>query len=101
MLLGVPRRAAEEFSVALAVVVTPPAILRELMRLVHAGAPGAGVHVGTLLMPGIVGMVGSFAAGLGALRWLSGWLETGKWHYFGIYCFVAAAGVCAMAAKGY
>jgi undecaprenyl-diphosphatase len=101
MLLGVPRRAAEEFSFALAVVVTPPAILRELMRLVHAGAPGAGVHVGTLLMPGIVGMVGSFAAGLGALRWLSGWLETGKWHYFGIYCFVAAAGVCAMAAKGY
>jgi undecaprenyl-diphosphatase len=98
MLLGVPRRAAEEFSFALAVVVTPPAILRELMRLLHVSA---GAHVGALVAPGLAGMAASFVAGLGALRWLSGWLERGRWHYFGFYCLAAAAGVCALASRGH
>ena len=100
LLLGVPRRTAEEFSFALAVVITPPVILRELMRLVHAGAAG-GSGPGPQFVPGLFGMVCSFAAGLGALRWLSGWLEHGRWHLFGIYCFAAAAGVFALAAHGY
>ncbi len=52
-------------------------------------------------MPGLLGMVFSFVAGLAALRWLSGWLEGGRWQYFGFYCYAAAAGVCAMAAMGY
>ena len=42
------------------------------------------------LTPDVVGMVFSFLAGLAALRWLSGWLERGHWHYFGIYCVFAA-----------
>jgi undecaprenyl-diphosphatase len=29
-------------------------------------------------------------AGLGALRWLSRWLEQGHWHWFGFYCVLAA-----------
>ena len=102
MLLGVPRRVSEEFSFALAVVITPPAILRELLRFYRARAaePGA-VDIAALAIPGLLGMTLSFGAGLLALHWLSGWLEKGHWHYFGIYCFVAAAGVCALAAMGY
>ncbi|HEY1849213.1 MAG TPA: undecaprenyl-diphosphate phosphatase [Opitutaceae bacterium] len=102
MLLGVPRRAAEEFSFALAVVLTPAVIAREFLRYYHASrAAGAGIHLGTLVAPGLIGMVFSFLAGLAALRWLSGWLEHGKWHYFGFYCLAASAGVGALAAIGY
>jgi undecaprenyl-diphosphatase len=102
MLLGVPQRAAEEFSFALAVVITPPIIAREYHRFYasRAAAPGT-VHVATLVTPGLTGMAFSFLAGLLALKWLSGWLEKGRWHYFGFYCFAAAAGVCILAAMGY
>jgi len=35
---------------------------------------------------GLIGMVLSLLAGLFALRWLSAWLEKGRWHWFGYYC---------------
>jgi undecaprenyl-diphosphatase len=38
-------------------------------------------------------MVFSFFAGWLALKWLSRWLEGGRWKFFGFYCLVAAAGV--------
>ena len=41
-------------------------------------------------------MVFSFAAGLVALRWLSRWLERGRWQWFGVYCLIAAAVVLAI-----
>jgi undecaprenyl-diphosphatase len=102
MLLGVRRRVCEEFSFALAVVVTPPAIARELRRFAKARAAEHGtVDWAALTAPGLAGMVLSFVAGLIALRWLSRWLENGRWHYFGLYCLVAAAGVYALALRGY
>jgi undecaprenyl-diphosphatase len=102
LILGVPRTLAEEFSFALAVVITPPAILRELLRVLKARASQPGVvHLGPLIGPGLVGMAFSMIAGLLALKWLSGWIERGRWHYFGIYCLVAAAGVLALRAAGY
>jgi undecaprenyl-diphosphatase len=102
MLLGVRRRAAEEFSFALAVVITPPIIWREYVRFHASRAAAHGtVDVAAMVLPGVLGMLFSFVAGLAALRWLSGWLERGRWHYFGFYCFAAAAGVCVMAAMGY
>jgi undecaprenyl-diphosphatase len=102
MLLGVPRRASEEFSFALAVVITPPVIVREFCRFYRARAAlSGGVHIGALAAPGLLGMVFSFGAGLLALRWLTGWLDGGRWHYFGIYCLAAAAGVFALARTGY
>ena len=52
--------------------------------------PGSALH---LFAPGLVGMVFSFIAGLLALKWLSRWLEGGRWKFFGYYCLVAAAGV--------
>jgi undecaprenyl-diphosphatase len=102
MLLGVPRRAAEEFSFALAVVITPPVIAKELYRLFKARAVvGAPLPLGAFLTPGLTGMVCSFGAGLLALKWLSGWLENGKWHFFGFYCFAAACVVAVLAGLGY
>ena len=32
----------------------------------------------------------SFLAGLMALRWLSKWLEQGRWHSFGVYCLLVS-----------
>jgi undecaprenyl-diphosphatase len=102
MLRGVHRRVSEEFSFALGVVITPPIIAREFLRFYRfRAAAGGTVHVAALAMPGLIGMVFSFLAGLVALRWLSGWLESGRWHYFGFYCFAAAAGVGLLAGMGY
>ncbi len=93
LLLGLPRQKLEEFSFALAVVLTPPVVAKEAYRLLQEHAlngPGTALH---LFLPGIVGMVFSFIAGLLALKWLSRWLESGRWQWFGYYCLVAAAGV--------
>jgi undecaprenyl-diphosphatase len=91
LLLGVARARAEAFSFALAVVLTPAVIAKELHRFLKAqgGVDAAGLL--QLAMPSALGMVLSFAAGLVALRWLSRWLEHGRWHYFGVYCLAAAA----------
>jgi undecaprenyl-diphosphatase len=93
LLLGLPKQKLEEFSFALAVVITPLAIGREAMRLVHENSQGIHADLMPLFLPGLVGMVFSFAAGLLALKWLSRWLEGGRWMYFGVYCLVAAAAV--------
>jgi undecaprenyl-diphosphatase len=91
--LGVARRRAEEFSFALAVVLTPAVIVREAWRLAKAHAADAGsmpMDWAAALGPGLLGMVLSFVAGLAALRWLSRWLETGRWYLFGLYCLLAS-----------
>jgi undecaprenyl-diphosphatase len=91
--LGVARRRAEEFSFALAVVLTPAVIVKEAYRLYKAPAAVNAAHalgIWPLVMPSLVGMVFSFGAGLLALRWLSRWLEHGRWHLFGFYCLAAA-----------
>ncbi len=46
-------------------------------------------------------MVFSFLAGLLALKWLSRWLETGRWYLFGIYCLAASAVVFYLHARGF
>ncbi len=91
LLLGIPRRKIEEFSFALAVVLTPPIIVRETMRLFQEQhASSSMVGMAHLLMPSLLGMVLSFAAGLFALKWLSNWLESGRWPLFGLYCLGAS-----------
>jgi undecaprenyl-diphosphatase len=92
LFLGVSRRRAEEFSFALAVVLTPPVIAKEAYRLYKAASPTSAATPAQLLhfvTPSLLGMALSFLAGLAALRWLSRWLEQGRWHYFGVYCIVA------------
>ncbi|KAB0671437.1 undecaprenyl-diphosphate phosphatase [Oryzomonas sagensis] len=91
LLLGVARVKAEEFSFALAVVLTPPVIAREILRLLKAHELAtSGADLMGLFLPGVVGMMSSFLAGLLALRWLSDWLEKGRWHFFGYYCLGAS-----------
>ena len=95
MLTGVGRETAESFSFALAVVLTPAVVGREALRLLKASheatAAGTPIDLHGAVVSSLIGMVLSFAAGLAALRWLSSWLESGKWYLFGIYCLVASA----------
>ena len=93
LILGLPKQKLEEFSFALAVVLTPPVIAQEAHRLVKAHALTGQNSVLHLFVPGLVGMVMSFVAGLLALKLLSRWLEGGRWKFFGFYCLFAAAGV--------
>jgi undecaprenyl-diphosphatase len=93
LILGLPKQKLEEFSFALAVVLTPPVIAREALRLVKAHALSGQSSVLHLFVPGLVGMIFSFIAGLLALKWLSRWLEGGRWKFFGFYCLLAAGGV--------
>jgi undecaprenyl-diphosphatase len=99
MLLGVLKPQAERFSFVLAVVLTPPVVAREVMRLLRAPiAHDELVSVGLL---SVLGAFLAFLAGLVALKWLSRWLESGRWHLFGIYCLLAAAGVFLLHRAGY
>ncbi len=93
LILGLPKQKLEEFSFALAVVLTPAVIAREAHRLIKAHALSGQDSVLHQFMPGLVGMVLSFFAGLLALKLLSRWLEGGRWKFFGYYCLLAAAGV--------
>ena len=94
LLQGINRVRMEEFSFALAVILTPPVVGRELLRLMKTHGPtGHSLHLASLLMPGMLGMACSFAAGLLALKFLSRLLENGRWTFFGYYCLVASAGV--------
>ncbi|MGH8288046.1 MAG: undecaprenyl-diphosphate phosphatase [Steroidobacteraceae bacterium] len=89
LLLRLARSSAEDFSFALAVVLTPPADAREIWRLYQAQHHQlAGLLPAAV--PSLLGVVFAFLAGLLALKWLSRWLETGRWHFFGIYCLIAA-----------
>ncbi|MDQ9008616.1 undecaprenyl-diphosphate phosphatase [Acinetobacter gerneri] len=85
LFLGISRQKAEEFSFALAIVLTPAVIVKEFYRLIHSQGLQSS-QIGHLMMPSLFGMVFSFFAGLAALKWLSSWLEHGRWYLFGIYC---------------
>jgi undecaprenyl-diphosphatase len=102
LLLGIRKVALEEFSFALAVVLTPVVVVRELWRLLKAHPEMAhGPALLKLMAPGLVGMVCSFIAGLLALKLLSKVLETGRWKYFGYYCLTAGAVVLFLAHAGF
>ncbi len=102
MLAGVAKMRAENFSFALAVVLTPIVVGREALRLLHArAAAGSTGYVYGAIAPSLVGMVVAFFAGLVALKWLSSWLEEGRWYLFGIYCLVASAVVFILHHQGY
>ncbi len=103
MLLGMAKDRAEEFSFALAVVLTPPVVAREVWRVFKdQKIPMAGLHgMAGAFYPSLLGMAMSFIAGVLALKWLSNWLSRGRWHFFGIYCLAASAVVFALHLKGF
>ena len=90
LLLGLPRKTLEEFSFALAVVLTPAIIGHEAKRLLKAHALSGDNSVLHLFAPYLISMVFSFLAGLLALKWLTRWLEGGRWKFFGYYCLIVA-----------
>jgi undecaprenyl-diphosphatase len=91
LLRGLRKDLLEDFSFALAVVLTPAVIVREGHRLLKAQhLAGAGAQGLGPIWPYAVGMLLSFVAGWLSLKWLSRWLEHGRWHLFGYYCLFAA-----------
>jgi len=92
LLLGIEKARVEEFSFALAVVLTPPIIVREVLRLLKAQHVNSLISASamSLFFPSLLGMVLSFISGILALRWLSNWLERGRWQFFGMYCICSS-----------
>ena len=105
LLTNTTRQRAERFSFALAVIITPLAIAREASRLLKAAHQatfyGQSLNLHASLTAALLGMVFSFLAGLAALRWLSSWLEHGRWYLFGIYCLAASIAVFYLHHIGY
>jgi undecaprenyl-diphosphatase len=101
MLLRVAKSRAEAFSFALAVVLTPPVVVREVMRLMQSRDAHGATDLTSVALSSLFGAVVAFLAGLLALKWLSRWLEGGRWYLFGIYCLTAAAAVTALHRAGY
>ena len=105
MLVGATKERAERFSFAMAVVLTPPVVAIEALRLQKAShaalLAGAPIDLRGSLVSCLLGMVFSFLAGLVALKWLSSWLENGRWYLFGIYCLLASGIVFYLHTSGY
>jgi undecaprenyl-diphosphatase len=105
LLTGATRQRAERFSFALAVIITPFAIAREAERLLKAKQAadyaGLSLDLHASAIAALLGMIFSFLAGLAALRWLSSWLENGRWYLFGIYCIAASIAVYVLYLRGY
>ena len=92
LLLGVDKIKAEEFSFALAVIITPPVIIHSVLRLLkaHAATVLHTTDLMALFYPSMLGMLFSFISGILALRLLSSFLDKNRWHYFGLYCLLAS-----------
>ena len=105
MLTGANKDRAERFSFALAVILTPGVVGLEALRLLKSShemaAAGTPIDLHGVVLTSLLGAVFSFLAGLVALKWLSSWLESGKWYLFGIYCLVASGVVFYLHTQGY
>jgi undecaprenyl-diphosphatase len=105
MLVGATKERAERFSFALAVILTPAVVGLEALRLQKAShaaqLAGTSIDLRASLVFSLLGMGFSFLAGLLALRWLSSWLESGRWYLFGIYCLLASGCVFYLHARGF
>jgi undecaprenyl-diphosphatase len=105
MLVGATKQRAERFSFAMAVVLTPAVVGMEAIRLQKAShaalLAGPPIDLKGSLLFCMLGMVFSFLAGLIALKWLSSWLESGRWYLFGIYCVLASGIVFYLHTRGF
>ena len=101
LLTKVRKISAEDFSFALAVILTPVAVAREGLRLVEAQRGHLAAELTSSVTSSLIGAFFAFVAGLVALKWLSRWLEQGRWYWFGVYCLVAAAAVAFLYHSGY
>ena len=92
LILNINKKQAEKFSFALAIALTPVVIIHEVLRLLRTQTPimTAENIILKLCITNLIGMSLSFLVGLMALKWLSIWLEKGRWYLFGIYCLCAS-----------
>jgi len=104
MLAGARKLETERFSFALAVVLTPPVVGVELARLLkaaHTAAEAAArIDLHAALFSSLLAWCSRSLAGLIALKWLSSWLQNGRWYLFGIYCLLASAVVFYLHTRG-
>ena len=101
ILTGVSKVRAEDFSFALVVMLTPAAIAREVWRLLESQHGHLSSQSMSDVASSLLGALFAFLAGLLALKWLSRWLEQGRWYWFGIYCLLFAAVVGFLYHSGY
>ena len=102
LILGIEKKSIEDFSFALAVILTPPLIVIEALRFLKA-EHASGHHVTGLIglfLPSLIGMILSFISGMLALKWLSNWLERGTWYLFGFYCLGASVIILFLHGRG-
>ena len=71
------------------------------MRRTRLQRPGTPIDLHGTVVASLLGAVFAFLAGLVALKWLSNWLENGRWYLFGIYCLVASVVVFWLHTRGY
>jgi undecaprenyl-diphosphatase len=76
-------------------------VAREALRLVRDVHAGGAEELRSVALLTVFGAVVALFAGLLALRWLSRWLEAGRWYLFGIYCLLAALAVGLLHHAGY
>jgi undecaprenyl-diphosphatase len=103
LMLAVDKKRVEEFSFALAAVLTPLAIVWETWRVFNGPTSGSAsiISLAAAIFQGLLGLGLSFVTGLIALKWLSNWLERGRWPIFGLYCLVFAAFVQTLYQAGF
>ena len=80
LFLGIESKQAAKYSFMLAIPVISGAGLLMSTSLNNSFNMGISIY--------IAGLASSFIIGVISLKWLLGWLETGKFYYFGIYCFI-------------
>ena len=103
LIMGVDKKKVEEFSFALAAVLTPLAIIWEIWRVFTAPASASTsiTSLAVAIFQSLLGLGLAFVTGLVALKWLSNWLERGWWAIFGLYCLVFAAFVQTLYQAGF
>ena len=82
---GLNRQAAADFSFLLAIPALCGACTLAVKDLIES--PDLGVPIPILAIGALV----SFAVGVFALNWLIAWLRSGKFYYFGVWCFIAGS----------
>ena len=102
LILGIEKKRLEDFSFALAVILTPLVIGVECLRFLKAQhvLGHQTLSMVRLLAPSAIGMVLSFISGMLALKLLSRWLEAGRWYIFGYYCLFASGVIFLLHCQG-
>jgi undecaprenyl-diphosphatase len=72
-----------------------------VLHQAHDTTAGTPIDLHGTVAMSLLGAAFAFLAGLVALKWLSNWLENGRWYWFGIYCLVASAVVFTLHTQGY